>query len=124
MMNVDVDVKVVTRYLEGQSSPEQNQFVFAYTIDIQNRSGHPVRLLTREWTISDADGKKTHVAGDGVIGQQPWIQPGECFSYTSGTVLTTPLGSMQGQYGLIDEQGRPFVVAIPAFSLALPNMLH
>lgn len=123
-MSAYVEVKVATRYLEGQSSPEQNQFVFAYSIDIHNRSSHPVRLLTREWTISDADGKTTHVAGDGVVGQQPWIQPGETFSYTSGTVLTTPLGSMEGQYGLVDEQGRPFVAPIPAFSLALPNMLH
>lgn len=123
-MSVDIEVKVSTRYLEGQSSPEQNQFVFAYSIEIHNRSSHPVRLLTREWNISDADGKLTHVAGDGVVGQQPWIQPGDTFSYTSGTVLTTPLGSMEGNYGLIDEQGRPFVVPIPAFSLALPNMLH
>lgn len=123
-MSADVKVTVVTRYLEGQSSPEQKQFVFAYSIDIENRSESPVQLLTREWTISDADGKTTHVAGDGVVGQQPWIQPGEVFSYTSGTVLTTPLGSMEGQYGLIDEQGRPFDIPIPAFSLALPNMLH
>lgn len=123
-MSVDVTVKVSTRYLQGQSSPEQQQFVFAYSIDIQNRSDHPVQLLTREWTIYDADGKTTHVSGDGVVGQQPWIPAGETFTYTSGTVLATPLGSMQGQYGLIDEQGRPFTVDVPAFSLALPNMLH
>ncbi len=124
MNDAEVQVSVVTRYLDGQSNPQQKQFVFAYTIEITNHSAKPWRLMTREWLINDADGKTTHVAGDGVVGQQPWIQPGDTFTYTSGTVLNTPIGNMQGHYGLVDEDGQKAQVPIPAFRLALPNALH
>lgn len=123
-MSSEIEIVVTTKYLEGQSDPVQKQFVFAYTIDITNCSAQPLRLLTREWTIQDADGKLTQVAGDGVVGQQPWIEPGGTFTYTSGTVLNTPLGSMQGCYGLVTADGTTLQAEIPPFSLALPNMLH
>lgn len=119
-----VSISVETRYLDAQSDPKQNQYVFSYTIQVTNQSSEPVQLLTREWIINDADGKITKVAGDGVVGQQPWIGPGETFSYTSGTVLTTPLGSMRGSYGLSMVDGTMQNVTIPAFRLAVPKILH
>lgn len=124
MNDTCVSIHVETRFLDAQSDAKQKQFVFAYTIKITNISFEPVQLLTREWTINDADGKVTQVAGDGVVGQQPWIQPGETFSYTSGTVLTTPLGSMHGNYGISRANGDLQKVAIPAFRLAVPKILH
>lgn len=123
-MSSEIEIVVKTKYLEGQSDPAQKQFVFAYTIEITNRSQQAMQLLTREWIIRDADGKTTQVSGDGVVGKQPWIKPGDSFTYTSGTVLNTPLGSMQGAYGLVTTDGDKFQAQIPAFSLALPNMLH
>ncbi|RUO27951.1 Co2+/Mg2+ efflux protein ApaG [Aliidiomarina sedimenti] len=124
MLSSNVLVNVETRYLQSQSDPEQKQFVFSYTITITNDGSEAIQLLTREWTINDADGKVTQVAGDGVVGKQPVIQPGEAFSYTSGTVLTTPIGSMHGHYGICDQQGELHQVAIPAFRLAVPHILH
>ncbi|EKE87474.1 Co2+/Mg2+ efflux protein ApaG [Idiomarina xiamenensis] len=120
--NIDIDVK--TQYLAAQSSPEQQQYVFAYTITITNNGSQPVQLLNREWRITDADTKVTRVAGDGVVGQQPQIAPGESFSYTSGTVLATPVGTMEGYYGMTAEDGEAYRVAIPSFRLAVPNILH
>lgn len=123
-MSTEIEIVVKTKYLEGQSDPAQKQFVFAYTIEITNRSQQAMQLLTREWVIRDADGKTTQVSGDGVVGKQPWIKPGDSFTYTSGTVLNTPLGSMQGAYGLVTADGDNLQAEIPAFSLALPNILH
>lgn len=119
-----VKIEVTTQYLSAQSAPEQNQYVFAYTITITNNSEQNVQLLDRDWKITDADHKITRVAGDGVVGQQPHIAPGESFSYTSGTVLATPIGSMQGHYGMIDANGERFSAEIPSFRLAIPNILH
>lgn len=119
-----VIVEVRTRYLEAQSSPQQDQYVFSYTITIRNQRTDCIQLLTRAWRIHDADGKITEVSGDGVIGQQPFIPPGESFTYTSGTVLTTPLGSMQGHYGICDEQGDLHEVEVAPFRLAVPSILH
>lgn len=124
MTKLSIMVEVETQYLDAQSDPDQEQFVFAYTITIANRSDQRIQLLTREWTINDADGKVTQVAGDGVVGKQPFIEPGNEFTYTSGTVLTTPLGSMHGQYGMVLDSGQSFAVDIPAFRLAVPNILH
>lgn len=119
-----VEVQVSSQYLSAQSVPSEQQYVFAYTITIHNHGAHPVQLLNRQWQITDADHKITRVAGEGVVGQQPLIAPGESFSYTSGTVLATPVGSMQGHYGMIDHQGQLFQVEIPSFRLAVPNILH
>ena len=119
-----VAIEVRTQYLAAQSNPEQNQYVFAYTITITNQSEQTVQLLDRDWKIVDADHKITRVAGDGVVGKQPQIAPGESFSYTSGTVLATPIGSMQGHYGMLAATGEAFKAEIPSFRLAVPNILH
>jgi len=119
-----VKITVKTQYLKAQSVPDQNQYVFAYTITIENQSDEQVQLLNREWQITDADHKITRVAGEGVVGQQPKIAPGESFSYTSGTVMATPIGSMQGHYGMVNAAGTPFIAEIQSFRLAVPNILH
>lgn len=119
-----VKITVKTQYLKAQSVPDQNQYVFAYTITIENQSDEQVQLLNREWQITDADHKITRVAGEGVVGQQPKIAPGESFSYTSGTVMATPIGSMQGHYGMVNATGTPFIAEIQSFRLAVPNILH
>ncbi|MCO4322627.1 Co2+/Mg2+ efflux protein ApaG [Aliidiomarina quisquiliarum] len=124
MLEPTIALRVKTQYLPLQSKIAQNQFVFAYTITLTNQSTEQVQLLTRQWTITNADGEVTEVEGDGVVGQQPLIAPGDSFSYTSGTVLSTPVGIMQGSYGMINKAGMPFNVAIPQFRLALPNILH
>jgi|TARA_Y100001973_G_C4977014_1_gene222379 ApaG protein len=122
MSKIAIDVK--THYLAAQSDPDKGQYVFAYTITITNHGEQKVQLLNRAWRITDADHKITRVAGDGVVGEQPHIEPGESFSYTSGTVLATPIGTMEGHYGMIDAAGEKFETKIPSFRLAVPNILH
>lgn len=122
MSTISIDVK--THYLAAQSDPEQGQYVFAYTITITNQGDQSVQLLNRAWRITDADHKITRVAGDGVVGEQPHIAPGESYSYTSGTVLATPIGTMEGHYGMISADGSKFEAKIPSFRLAVPNILH
>lgn len=125
MSEVEVGLKIKTKYLAGQSKPDEDYYVFAYTITITNQCSHVIQLLTREWTITDADGKTTEVSGEGVVGQQPMIGPGKSFSYTSGAVLKTPIGTMEGQYGMIKVNEKSTVtVPIPCFRLAMPSMLH
>lgn len=119
---IRIDVK--THYLSAQSDPDNSQYVFAYTITITNDGDSAVQLLTREWRITDADHKITRVAGDGVVGEQPHLAPGDSYSYTSGTVLATPIGTMEGHYGMIDSDGAKFKATIPSFRLAVPNILH
>lgn len=119
-----VDVTVATEYLSNQSEPGQKQFVFSYTITIKNNGEEPVQLLSRKWEITDADGKTTEVIGEGVVGKQPTIQPGKAFTYTSGTVLRTPIGHMQGSYGMVNPNGEHWELDIPVFTLAKPNILH
>ncbi len=119
-----VEISVTTQYLPAQSVPDNQQYVFAYTITIHNNGDTAVQLLNRAWQITDANHKITRVAGDGVVGQQPLIAAGESYSYTSGTVLATPLGSMQGHYGMVDQNGELFQVEIASFRLAIPNILH
>ena len=93
-----IEVIVATRFLEDQSIPEDNRYVFAYTIRIVNLGEVPARLLSRHWIITDANGKVQEVVGDGVVGEQPHLQPGEGFRYSSGAILETPVGAMQGKY--------------------------
>ncbi|HAD47261.1 MAG: Co2+/Mg2+ efflux protein ApaG [Idiomarina sp.] len=119
-----VDITVTTQYLAAQSVPENGQYVFSYTIIIANNANSSVQLLSREWRIVDADNKVTRVAGEGVVGQKPLIKPEESFSYTSGTVLATPIGTMQGHYLMVDADGCHFKVEIPSFRLAIPNIIH
>ncbi|WP_411360110.1 Co2+/Mg2+ efflux protein ApaG [Pseudidiomarina salilacus] len=119
-----IRIEVKTHYLAAQSAPDNGQYVFAYTITIHNDGAAEVQLLNRAWKITDADHKITRVAGDGVVGEQPKIAAGESYSYTSGTVLATPIGSMEGHYGMVDVNGTKFTVEIPSFRLAVPNILH
>ena len=119
-ITVDVD----TRYLEDQSDPGERRFVFAYTITIRNRGAVPAKLLTRHWVITDANGKVQEVRGEGVVGEQPHLMPGQGFRYTSGAVLETPVGAMQGSYQMLADDGERFEAPIPAFTLAIPGTIH
>ncbi|MDQ3206237.1 MAG: Co2+/Mg2+ efflux protein ApaG [Pseudomonadota bacterium] len=119
-----LDIEIATRYLGDQSEPEQDRYVFAYTINIRNTGNVPARLLSRRWLITDANGKVQQVEGEGVVGEQPWLRPGERFQYTSGAVLETDLGTMEGSYSLIADDGMQFDAPIPAFTLTVPRTLH
>lgn len=119
-----IDIDVETHYLEEQSAPEENRYVFAYTITIRNNGNLPAKLLQRHWVITDGDGKTEEVRGEGVVGEQPHIAPGDNFRYTSGTVLDTPVGTMQGSYQMRGEDGEEFDAIIPVFTLSAPHTLH
>jgi len=119
-----IRIEVETEYLDQQSDPEQGRYAFAYRITIGNQGSHPAQLVSRHWIITDADGGVQEVRGEGVVGEQPTIQPGEGFRYSSGAVLPTPVGSMRGTYQMSDESGRRFEVPIPTFTLARPGALH
>ncbi|MBD2858618.1 Co2+/Mg2+ efflux protein ApaG [Spongiibacter sp. KMU-158] len=126
MISESKSVKIVvkTQYLPEQSNPGESRFAFAYTINIANEGEEAVRLLTRHWIITDGDNKVQEVHGDGVIGKQPLIEPGKAFNYTSGAVINTPVGTMEGSYEMITASGRPFIAPIKVFSLAQPSALH
>ena len=111
-------------YVSSQSDPSANKFVFAYTIIISNRGNLSARLINRHWIITDSTGKIEEVKGEGVIGETPDLKPGESFSYTSGSMLETPAGSMEGSYGMKAEDGTIFKASIPLFTLSKPNSLH
>ncbi|CDM42316.1 Co2+/Mg2+ efflux protein ApaG [Ectopseudomonas oleovorans] len=119
-----IDVSVTTRYLAAQSQPEQNRYAFSYTITIVNNGELPAQLLSRHWIITDGDGRVQEVRGAGVIGQQPHIEPGASHTYSSGTVMTTQVGTMQGSYQMLAEDGKRFDATIAPFRLAVPGALH
>ncbi|MWV11248.1 Co2+/Mg2+ efflux protein ApaG [Pseudomonas sp. R-28-1W-6] len=119
-----VDVSVATRYLPEQSSPEQNRFAFAYTVTIHNNGEVAAKLLSRHWVITDGDGRVQEVRGAGVVGQQPHLQPGESHVYSSGTVMATKVGNMQGSYQMLADDGKRFDAVIAPFRLAMPGALH
>lgn len=122
----DYSIKVAAQafYLEEQSDPAQDRYVFAYTVLIQNQGNIAAKLLTRHWIITDANGKVEEVRGEGVVGEQPYLQPGEGFQYTSGAILETSVGSMKGSYQLLADDGRTFDTDIPPFVLSIPRTLH
>lgn len=120
----DIQIQVKVDYVEHQSRPEEERYVFAYTITVSNQGIQAAKLLTRHWVITDANGKVQEVRGQGVVGEQPYLRPGEAFQYTSATMIETPVGSMQGSYGMLDDGGKEFDATIPPFSLARPNSLH
>jgi ApaG protein len=120
----DIPIQVETFYIEQQSDAAANRFVFAYTITIQNQSEQSVKLLRRYWSITDANGKHSEVYGDGVIGEQPELAAGSSYSYTSGAVLETPVGTMQGHYEMRSQSGTDFNAPIPLFRLAVPRILN
>lgn len=119
-----IDIDVATRFLDDQSNPEDGRFVFSYTIRIRNRGRVPARLLDRHWLITDANGKVQEVRGEGVVGEQPWLRPGEHFEYTSGAVLETEHGAMQGSYGMLADDGTRFEAPIALFALSIPRTVH
>jgi ApaG protein len=117
-------VKAMPHFIEAQSSPDDSRYVFSYTITITNEGTVPAKLLNRYWLITDSNGKVQEVRGDGVIGEQPYLKPGEMFRYTSGAVLETPVGTMQGQYAMRSDEGDNFNANIPQFTLSIPRTLH
>jgi len=119
-----IEVVVATRFLDDQSVPEDDRYVFAYTIRIQNIGRVPAQLVSRHWIITDANGKVQEVHGEGVVGEQPWLQPGEHFEYTSGAVLETSLGTMRGSYQMLADDGTRFDAVIDPFTLSIPRTLH
>ncbi len=120
----DIRIQVATRYVDEQSEPDMDRYVFAYTITISNDGEVAAKLISRHWIITDANGKVQEVSGDGVVGEQPHLQPGEEFQYSSGAVLDTPVGAMQGLYRMETDDGVNFDAPIAAFTLAVPGLLH
>lgn len=117
----DIKVTVFPVYLEEQSLPDDGHYVWAYTIQVENHGQEAVQLINRHWHITDADGQVQEVRGPGVVGEQPTLNPGEAFQYTSGASLKTPSGLMVGTYEMVDESGETFLIDIPAFSLDSPQ---
>ena len=119
-----IHVDVQTRFIDEQSAPADNRYVFAYTIRIANTGQVPAKLLTRHWVITDANGKVQEVRGDGVVGEQPHLLPGEDFHYTSGAVLETAVGTMRGSYQMLADDGHRFDAPIAQFTLSIPRTVH
>lgn len=124
MKPYDIVVSVTPRYLPEQSAPDEQHYVFAYTVRISNRGQQAAQVISRHWIITDGRQKTQEVRGLGVVGQQPLLGPGESFEYTSGCPLPTPVGTMRGFYHCVGENGVPFDVTIPEFTLAMPRTLH
>ena len=120
----EIKVSSATQYLADQSDEAASRYVFAYTITIRNDGASPARLLTRHWVITDANGKVQEVRGDGVVGEQPYLKPGQGFRYSSGAVIETPVGAMQGSYQMVADDGAAFDAPIAPFRLAIPGVLH
>jgi len=119
-----IDVRAVPEFISDQSNPENDHFVFAYTITIRNIGSVAAVLVSRHWIITDANNEVQEVRGLGVVGHQPLLKPGESFQYTSGCVLTTPVGTMRGSYQMVSEDGTSFDAPIPEFTLSIPRVLH
>ena len=119
-----VEITVETQFLPEQSEPGRSRYAFSYTITISNIGKETVRLLNRHWIITDGDNQVQEVHGEGVVGKQPLIEPGASFKYTSGAVIDTAVGTMEGSYEMISASGRPFIAPINVFSLAQPSALH
>ncbi len=123
-MTNNVTVSVTSNYLEEQSFPEELRFVFTYHVTIKNQGQQAAKLLSRHWIITDGDEKVQEVKGEGVIGEQPLLQPGQQFEYSSGAILKTTVGTMQGNYQMLAEDGTTFLAVIEPFTLAVPNQVH
>jgi len=120
--SVEVDVEPL--YLDHESDPTDSRYVFSYTVTIRNVGKVPVRLISRHWVITDANGEEREVHGEGVVGEQPFLDPGKGFRYTSGAMLETPVGSMHGSYEMLTDDGVTFTAKIRPFTLAIPKTLH
>jgi ApaG protein len=124
MAKYEFHVSVRPQYLPEHSDPDENRFVFAYTVTVRNTGDITAKLLSRHWIITNAGGHVENVRGDGVVGEQPVLRPGEAFEYTSGCPLETPVGSMRGTYYCVAEDGTRFEADIPEFVLSAPSRLH
>ena len=120
----EIDIEVETSYMAEHSEPDEDRYVFAYTITLVNKGSISATLLSRRWVITDSENHTEEVEGDGVVGEQPTLQPGEGFRYTSGTVIETPVGTMHGIYRMVAEDGQTFDTNIPEFVLSAPRVLH
>jgi ApaG protein len=120
----DISVSAATQYLRDQSDESAEHFVFSYTITIRNTGSVTAQLISRHWIITDAQGQVQEVRGLGVVGAQPVLRPGESHQYTSGTALSTPVGTMRGSYQMVAEDGTRFEAMIPEFTLSVPRVLH
>ena len=119
-----IEIVPIAQFIPDQSDPEAPRYVFAYTITIRNTGSLPAQLISRHWLITDGNNEVQEVRGLGVVGKQPLLQPGESFEYTSGSSLTTPIGTMKGTYQMVGEDGTRFDAEIPEFVLAAPGTLH
>ena len=119
-----ISVQPRVTFIEDQSDPAKNHFVFAYTITVTNTGSVTARLISRHWIITDGDNRVQEVKGPGVVGQQPVLKPGESFEYTSGASIPTAVGTMRGSYQMMAEDGTAFDAPIPAFTLSIPRTLH
>ncbi|WP_428357701.1 Co2+/Mg2+ efflux protein ApaG [Methyloprofundus sp.] len=117
-------IEVFPRYIPDQSKPSAHKYAFAYTIKITNTGTIPAKLLSRHWLITDANGKIEEVRGEGVIGKTPYLKPGEAFTYTSGALIETSVGVMQGEYTMRSDSGENFDAQVPQFTLSIPRTLH
>ena len=122
--NFPIDISVRVNYLAEQSDEDDARFVFAYTITLTNAGDTTVQLVSRHWIITDADQHVQEVRGKGVVGEQPVLKPGQSFEYSSGTVLASQVGTMQGSYQMVTEDGTEFDAPIPMFVLSVPRVLH
>lgn len=120
----DIQILVLTQYIEAQSLPLEHRYVYSYTITIANNSDAPAQLVSRYWRITDANEKLQEVQGLGVVGEQPHLNPGESYTYTSGVILETETGIMEGTYHMRTDQGAMFDAPIPAFALVPPHAIH
>ena len=120
----DIIVSVQPRYLPEQSNPDSSEFTFAYTVSISNMCSETVQLISRHWIITDSNNHTREVSGEGVVGQQPHIAPGETYQYSSGAILNTKTGTMEGSYQMVSESGHGFDARIEPFGLVHPDSLH
>ena len=120
----EIQVTTQVEYIPEQSSEEQDRYVFAYTITITNSGSIAAQLISRHWIITDANNSVQEVRGLGVVGEQPLLKPGESFEYTSGSAIATPVGTMQGSYQMVAEDGTKFDATIAEFTLSMPRVLH
>jgi ApaG protein len=119
-----ININVKTDYIEDQSYPSKSKYVFSYTVSIKNEGKIPAKLISRQWIITDANGKIEEVTGLGVVGEQPRLKVDEIFEYTSGTIINTPVGTMHGTYQMVADNGYKFDAKIPLFSLSTPKILN
>jgi len=119
-----IQIVAQVKYLAEQSDEADNRYVFSYTITLTNNGENTVQLISRHWVITDANNQVQEVRGQGVVGEQPVLKPGQSFGYTSGTVLSTPVGTMTGSYQMVEEDGAKFDAPIPQFVLSVPRVLH